>query len=129
MHVLLADPVPLLAGDLREGRDLLRDAALLGQRQGDRLDGAAERDLRRRDPGDDDLLTGVEEVLDEHHGVVPLLHRLAVEERGQLRERLGVVPDGDRHVLLRGAELVADLGVEGVGEAGHRGPPRGLVRS
>jgi hypothetical protein len=41
--------------------------------------------------------------------VVPLLDRLAVEVGGELRQRLGVVVDGDRDVLLRRAELVGDL--------------------
>ena len=129
-HCMYCSPIRCAPrGDLREGRDLLGDPTLLGQRQGDRLDGAAEGDLRRGHPGDDDLLAGVEEVLDEHHGVVSLLDRLAVEERGQLGERLGVVPDGNRDVLLRGAELVADLGVERVGERDMRstsGGGRGL---
>ncbi len=74
--------------------------------------------LHGRDP---DLLVGVEEVLHHHHRVVALLDRLAVEVRGELRQRLRVVVDGDRDVLLRGAELVGDLLVEGVGEPGHRG--------
>jgi hypothetical protein len=41
--------------------------------------------------------------------VVALLERLPVEERRQARERLGVVVDGDRRVLLRCGELVGDL--------------------
>ena len=64
-------------------------------------------------------MIGVEEELDDHHRVVPLLDRLAVEVRGELRERLGVVVDRDRHVLLRGGELVADLLVQGLWEASH----------
>ena len=55
---------------------------------------------------------GVEQVLDHHHRVVALLHRLAVEEAGELRQRLVVVVDRARHVLLVGGELVADLLVE-----------------
>jgi len=46
---------------------------------------------------------------DEHHRVVSLLDRLAVEVRCELRQRLGVVVDRDRDVLLRRGELVADL--------------------
>ena len=51
--------------------------------------------------------------------MVPLLDRLAVEVGRELRQRLRVVVDGDRDVLLRGAELVRDLLVERVREAGH----------
>ena len=51
-------------------------------------------------------MIGVEEVLDHHHRVVPLLERLAVEVLRQQRQRLGVVVDRDRHVLLRGGELL-----------------------
>ena len=62
--------------------------------------------LRRLDGRDRDLVVGVEQVLDDHHRVVPLLDRLPVEVRGQQRQRLGVEPDRDRDVLLRGGELV-----------------------
>ena len=66
--------------------------------------------------------TGVEEVLDHHHRVVPLLDRLAVEVGGELRRRLRVVVDGDCDVLLRRAEFVRDLLVEGIrGERNWRG--------
>ena len=51
--------------------------------------------------------------------MVPLLDRLAVEVRGEVRQRLGVVVDRDRDVLLRGGELVADLLVDGVVETAH----------
>ena len=61
----------------------------------------------------------VEEVLHHHHRVVPLLDRLAVEVGCELRQRLGVVVDGDRDVLLRRAELVGDLLVECIREARH----------
>jgi len=44
--------------------------------------------------------------------VVSLLDRLAVEERGQTREGLVVVVDGDRDVLLARAELVGNLLVQ-----------------
>ena len=63
--------------------------------------------LRRLDARDDDVVVGVEQVLHHHHRVVPLLDRLAVEVRGELRQRLRVVVDGDRDVLLRRRELVA----------------------
>jgi hypothetical protein len=53
--------------------------------------------------------------------VVALLERLRVEERGQSRERVVVVVDGDGEVLLRGRELVSDLLVEALdkGWCGH----------
>ena len=70
-------------------------------------------------PGMPDRLAGVEQVLDDHHRVVPLLHRLAVEVLRELRERLAVVVDRDRDVLLRGGHLAADLVVERVREVGH----------
>ena len=65
--------------------------------------------LRRGDARDHRVGVGVEQVLDHHHRVVALLERLRVEERRQPRKRLGVVVDGDGHVLLRGGELVGDL--------------------
>ncbi len=52
--------------------------------------------------------------------MVPLLDRLAVEVSGKLRERLRVVRDGDRNVLLRGRELLADLLVEHVSKRHDR---------
>ena len=70
-------------------------------------------------PGITHALVGIEQVLDDHHRVVPLLHRLAVEVRGEPRQRLRVVVDRDRDVLLRGRELVADLLVEPVGKRTH----------
>ena len=56
-----------------------------------------------------DAEVAVEAVLHEHHGVVALLERLPVEVPGQLREVVVVEPHGDRDVLLRRRELVADL--------------------
>src|SRR6185437_11296850 len=64
---------------------------------------------RRLDARDRGLLAGVEQVLHHHHRVVSLLDRLAVEERREAGERLVVVVDGDRDVLLAGAHLVGDL--------------------
>ena len=64
-------------------------------------------------------MVGVEQVLDDHHRVVSLLERLAVEVRGEQRERLGVEPDGDRDVLLRRGEFVGDLLVQLVREGRH----------
>ena len=71
-------------------------------------------------PGIDDLLVRVEQVLDDHHRVVPLLERLPVEVRGELGQRLGVVVDRDRDVLLRRRELVADLLVQRVARSRAR---------
>ena len=99
--------------------DLPGDALLLVERQLHGGNDVAELDLRRLDCRDRDLLVGVEEVLHHHHRVVPLLDRLAVEVGGELGQRLRVVVDGDRHVLLRRAELVRDLLVEGTGELRH----------
>ncbi len=82
-------------------------------------DDVPEVGLRRLHPGDAHDLVGVDQVLHHHHGVVPLLDRLPVEVRGELRKRLRVVVRGDRDVLLRGAELVADLAVECIREARH----------
>jgi len=38
---------------------------------------------------------------------------------GQLGERLLVVPDGDRDLLLGCPELGPELSVQGIGERGH----------
>jgi hypothetical protein len=45
----------------------------------------------RLDPRDVHGFARVEQVLDDHHGVVALLDRLPVEVRGQPRQCLGVV--------------------------------------
>ena len=82
-----------------------------------RGDDVREVHLRRLDCRDDDLCVGVEQILHHHHRVVPLLDRLAVEVGRELGQRLGVVVDRDRDVLLRCRELVRDLLVEGVAEA------------
>jgi hypothetical protein len=116
---LLADEVVLLAGEGRQRRDLLRHALLLGECEGDRLARVREGRLRRLDRGDDNLEVGVEQVLDDHHRVVPLLERLAVEVGREQRQRLLVEPDRDRDVLLGGGELVRDLLVELLGKARH----------
>ena len=124
----LAHGVVVLARDLDEARDLLGHRLLLRQRGQDRLSIVVERDLRRGHRGDHDRLAGIEEVLDDHHRVVPLLDRLPVEVRSEPGQRLRVVVDGDRHVLLRCGELACDLCVQGVGEAAHvatiQEPPR-----
>jgi hypothetical protein len=77
---------------------------------------------RGRDPRP---LARVEQVLHEHHRVIALLDRLAVEEVAQPREGLGVVVGRDRDVLLRRGELVPDLLVEQVDESrgGHVAVP------
>ncbi len=93
---LLADQVALGARELGEVGDLLGHALLLLQRQPDGLDHVGERRLRLGDARDRDALVGVEQVLDDHHRVVALLDRLAVEVRGEPRQRLRVVVDGDR---------------------------------
>ena len=51
--------------------------------------------------------------------MVSLLDRLPVEVRRELRQRLSVVVRRDRHVLLRGRELVPDLLVHGRRERAH----------
>ena len=99
--------------------DLGGDALLLVERERDGSDVVGERRLRRGDGRDDHVVVGVEEVLHHHHRVVPLLERLVVEVRGELRQRLGVVVNGDRDVLLRGRELVRDLLVEFLLKGGH----------
>ena len=63
-------------------------------------------------------MIGVQQVADDHHRVVTLLDRLAKEEGGEAEQRLGVVVDGDRHVLLMGGVLIGDLLVESIGEFG-----------
>ena len=72
----------------------------------------------RLDAGDGDVGVGVEEVLDHHHRVVALLERLAVEERRHPRHRQRVVVDRAGEVLVVRGQLVADLGVELLDEAG-----------
>ena len=119
MQELLSDEVALGAGELGEVRDLLGHPLFLLQREPHRLDDVGELGLRRLDPRDRDALVRVEQVLDDHHRVISLLHRLPVEVSGEPRQRLRVVIDGDRHVLLRGRELVPDLLVQPVGEGGH----------
>ncbi len=73
---------------------------LLLERQADRFDGVAEVGARRLYRRDRDGGLGVEQVLDDDHGVVALFHRLAVEVLRQEGQRLVVVPHGDGHVLL-----------------------------
>ena len=75
--------------------------------------------LRLGHARDAHLLAGVEQVLDDHHRVISLLDRLAIEVCGKPRERLRVVVDRDRDVLLRGGELVPDLLVQSLRKWGH----------
>ena len=112
MHELLRDEVPVLARNHRKLRDLRRDALLLIERERDRLDIIREDGLRGCNRRRLDVVARVEEVLHHHHRVVALFDRLAVEVCCELRQRLGVVVDCDRDVLLRGTELVRDLLVE-----------------
>src|SRR5262245_18242582 len=112
---LLADELAVHPSLLHELDDLVGYPLFLLEREGDRRDRVRELRLRRIDPRDQDLLVRVEQVLDDDHRVVPFLDRLAVEVCGQLVEGLGVVVDLDRDVLLRRAELVADLSVQGLG--------------
>ena len=112
IHELRADEVVLLTCERGEPDDLLGDGALLLEGERDRSDRVRELVFRLGDCRDPDLLARVEEVLDEHHRVVSLLERLAVEVRRELLQGLGIEVDGDRHVLVRGGELVGDLLVQ-----------------
>ena len=125
--------VALLAGERGQRVDLLADALLLRERERHRAHHVVEVDLRGGDAGDHGPLVGVDQVLDHHHRVVALFERLAVEEARQLGQRLGVVVDGDGHVLLVRGVLVPDLivepGDEGVGWHGReRYRERGCAR-
>ena len=117
---VLADVLAVLACDLDEPGDLRGDRLLLFERDRDGFPVVGERGLRRRHGRRDDRLVGVEEVLDDHHRVVSLLDRLAVEVGGKLSERCRVVMHGDRDVLLRGGEFARDLRVQLVREPAHR---------
>jgi len=83
LEELLANEVVLLSGEPGQRGDLLRDPLLLLERERHRLPRIPERRLRRLDGRDHDLVVGVEQELDDHHRVVPLLDRLPVEVRGQ----------------------------------------------
>ena len=119
MQELLADEVALGPRELRQIGDLLGHALLLLECEPDGLDDVGEVRLRRLDARDHDPLVRVEQVLDDHHRVIPLLDRLAEEVRREPGKRLGVVVDGDRDVLLRRGELVPDLLVQAVRECSH----------
>ena len=125
MQELLADEVALLPRQRGERHDLLGHRPLLLQRECDGRHRVGELRARSLDPRDRHGLVGVEQVLDDHHRVVSLLDRLPVEVRGQLRQRLRVVVHGDRHVLLRRAELARDLLVQLGGKPPHRGDSNG----
>ena len=81
---------------------------------------------RRGDARNRGLRVGVEQVLNHHHRVVALLHRLAIEEVGEPWKRLRVVVDGVGDVLLGGGELVGDLLSETLDKAlcGHLRAPQ-----
>ena len=121
MHELLRAVVADVAGQLEQRVDLIAHAGLLLECHAHRGDPVVEPGLLCVDVGDPDLLVCVEQVLDHHHRVVALLHRLPVEECREAGQSLGVVVDGGPDVLLVGAELVCDLLVEGYGEGllGH----------
>ena len=108
-HELLAEGVALVAGGAEQRLDLGGHLLLLHQCQLDRLLHGGELVDDRVDAGDAHAHVPVEQVLHEHHRVVPFLDRLAVEVGSQLRQVQVVEPHGDRHVLLAGRELVADL--------------------
>ena len=119
MEKLLADELTLVPRELHQLDDLLGHPLLLRESERDRSDGVVERRLRRLDARSHDVLVGVEEVLHHDHRVVPLLDRLPIEMRGELRQILRVVVDGDRDVLLRRGELVRNLAVQRLTEPGH----------
>jgi hypothetical protein len=68
--------------------------------------------------GDLHLDVAVDQILHEHHRVVALVESLRIEVLGQLRQIGGIEVDGDRSVLLRCRELVADLLLQEVVELG-----------
>src|SRR5690606_26675788 len=117
-HGLLAERIRLRPRRGEEALDLLGDALLLREREGDRLRLVREVVLDRGDPGDLDAQVAVEAVLHEHHRVVAFLDGLRVEVPGELREVVVVVPDGDRNVLLGCLELVPNLLGEQLVEGG-----------
>ena len=120
MQELLADEVTFLPREPGEAHNLTGHRALLLERERDRRHGLGEVRPRGGDSRDGNALVGVEQVLHDHHRVVPLLDGLAVEVCGELGQRLAVVVDRDRHVLLRGAELAPDLLVQLRRKAAHR---------
>ena len=112
LHELLAEVVAFVAGGAGQPADLLGDRALQVECEADgltrRLEGVAYG-IDGRDLGGH---AAVDEVLHEHHRVIALLDRLAVEEFGQLRQVGAVEVHRDRKVLLRRAEFAADLVVK-----------------
>src|SRR6266498_297801 len=123
---LLADVLVLLTGELNEPGDLLGHRPLLTQRDRDRRALVLEARRRLCDARNLDLGSGVEQVLHDHHRVVSLLDCLPVEVSRKLRQRLRVVVDRDRDVLLRCGELARDLLVQRLGERAHRSPSSSL---
>ena len=112
MHELLCHEIAVLARNHRELGDLRRNALLLIECKRHRLDIVREGDLRSCNRRRYHVVPRVEQVLHHHHRVVPLFDRLAIEVGRELRQRLRVVVNRDRDVLLRGTELVRDLLVE-----------------
>ncbi len=116
LQEVVGDVVALLGSLLHQGVDLLGHLHLPVQGELDRLLRGGEAILRRPHGRDDDAAAGLDEVVDELHGVLPLLLGLTEEVAGQVGQVLRPEVRADRHVLLRGAELASDLGVDGVGE-------------
>jgi hypothetical protein len=119
MEELLADEVAFVPRERDQRDDLLGNTLLLFEGENNRLHARPEVRLRRLDARDRHAVVGIEEKLDDHHRVVSLLDRLPVEGRGELGERLTVVVDGDRDVLLGRSELVGDLLVQRIREPRH----------
>jgi hypothetical protein len=92
-----------------ERGDLRRDRLLLAQREPHDVLHRGEVVAHVVDAGDGHGQARVEQVAHHAHGVVALLQGLGVEVRRQPGQVLPVQVDGDRDVLLRRGELVADL--------------------
>src|SRR2546428_6952615 len=106
--------VILFERQLQDRVDLPGDLLLPVQRELHRLFGGGECALRRGHRGDDDCSAGVDEVLDEAHGVVALFCRLAGEMLGKPRQALDLKMGSDRDVLKRRTKLTANLRVKRV---------------
>ena len=100
LHELLAEVVTLLAGNTGEPADLFGDGALLAERKCERVPGGLEAVAHRINTGDLGVDIPVEQVLDQHHGVVALFDRLRVEVLGELRKVGTVEIDRNCDVLL-----------------------------
>lgn len=76
------------------------------------LAGALEKRLHSVDAGEVDGDVAIQEVLDDHHGVIALFDRLRVEVLCELREIGVVVENCGGNVLVRRIEFVANLIVQ-----------------